>query len=68
MPGRNRATTTIHQEPASSCREFQHMSRGEPFYVQSILLALTWVGAYLRGSVPLLVGKPFGSAPPAVTN
>jgi len=43
-----------------------HMSRGEPFFVQSILLALTWVGAYLRGSVPLLVGQPVTAAPPTV--
>ena len=25
-----------------------HMSRGEPFVVQSVFLLLTWVGAYLR--------------------
>jgi hypothetical protein len=25
-----------------------HMSRGEPFVVQSVLLLLTWAGAYLR--------------------
>ena len=25
-----------------------HMSKGEPFVVQSVLLLLTWVGAYLR--------------------
>ena len=25
-----------------------HMSKGEPFVVQSILLLLTWLGAYLR--------------------
>jgi hypothetical protein len=24
------------------------MSRGEPFVLQSVLLLLTWVGAYLR--------------------
>jgi DoxX-like family len=25
-----------------------HMSRGEPFVLQSVLLLLTWLGAYLR--------------------
>jgi hypothetical protein len=25
-----------------------HMSRGEPFVLQSVLLVLTWLGAYLR--------------------
>jgi len=25
-----------------------HMSKGEPFVLQSVLLLLTWVGAYLR--------------------
>ena len=25
-----------------------HLSRGEPFMLQSVLLLLTWVGAYLR--------------------
>ena len=25
-----------------------HMSKGEPFVVQSVLLLLTWLGAYLR--------------------
>ena len=25
-----------------------HMSKGEPFVVQSVFLLLTWVGAYLR--------------------
>jgi hypothetical protein len=25
-----------------------HMSRGEPFVMQSVLLVLTWIGAYLR--------------------
>ena len=25
-----------------------HLSKGEPFVLQSVLLLLTWVGAYLR--------------------
>lgn len=38
-----------------------HMSHGEPFVFQSILLILVWVGGFLRGSVPLLRvrGKPW---------
>ncbi len=43
-----------------------HMSHGESFLLPSVLLALTWVGAYLRGSVPLLVGQPVTAAAPAV--
>jgi len=34
-----------------------HMAHHEDFIFPSVLLALTWVGAYLRGSVPLLAGK-----------
>lgn len=30
-----------------------HMSRGEPFLPACVFLAVTWIGAYLRGSVPL---------------
>lgn len=30
-----------------------HMSHGEPYSFQSMLLLLTWAGALLRGSVPL---------------
>jgi hypothetical protein len=31
-----------------------HMSHQESFVGPSVLLALTWLGAFLRGSVPLL--------------
>lgn len=40
-----------------------HMSHGEAYQFQSILLLVTWVGSYLRGSVPLLwTGPPKTSA------
>ena len=35
-----------------------HMAHHEDFLFPSILLVLTWIGAFLRGSVPLLAGKP----------
>jgi uncharacterized membrane protein YphA (DoxX/SURF4 family) len=35
-----------------------HMSHQENFVGPSVLLALTWLGAFLRGSVPLLAAKP----------
>jgi hypothetical protein len=31
-----------------------HMSKGEPFLPACAFLAVTWLGSYLRGSVPLL--------------
>jgi hypothetical protein len=34
-----------------------HMAHGEDFLFPSALLALTWVGGYLRGSVALLAGQ-----------
>jgi hypothetical protein len=51
-----------------------HMSHGEPFVFQSILLIMVWTGGFLRGSVPLLrfrgklmppgVCEPAGQTPP----
>jgi uncharacterized membrane protein YphA (DoxX/SURF4 family) len=38
-----------------------HMSHQENFVGPSVLLALTWLGAFLRGSVPLLAVKPLTS-------
>jgi hypothetical protein len=38
-----------------------HMSRGTAFVVQSVLLLLTWVGAYLR--VPAMFSSFFAPAP-----
>jgi hypothetical protein len=35
-----------------------HMAHGEDIVFPSVLLALTWVGAFLRGSVPLVVVPP----------
>ena len=45
-----------------------HMSKGEPFVLQSVLLLLTWVGAYLR--VPETFASFAGSSPtePPITN
>ena len=45
-----------------------HMSRGEPFVLQSVLLLLTWVGAYLR--VPGTFASFAGSSPtePPIAN
>jgi hypothetical protein len=40
-----------------------HMSRGELYVVQSALLLLTWVGAYLRN--PATFGSFSGSSAPA---
>jgi hypothetical protein len=34
-----------------------HMSRGEDYTFQAGMLVVTWVGAYLRGSVPLFSAK-----------
>lgn len=34
-----------------------HMSHQESFVGPSVLLTLTWLGAYLRGSVPLLAAE-----------
>ena len=42
-----------------------HMSRNEPYLVQSALLLLTWVGAYLR--IPATFASFFGS-PAAARN
>jgi hypothetical protein len=42
-----------------------HMAHHEEFYlVGCVLLALTWIGGYLRGSVPLLAVNPRRSAWP----
>jgi hypothetical protein len=38
-----------------------HMSKGEPFVLQSVLLLLTWVGGYLR--VPGTFASFLGSSP-----
>jgi len=38
-----------------------HMSKGEPFVLQSVLLLLTWLGAYLR--VPGTFASFAGSSP-----
>ena len=38
-----------------------HMSHQENFIGPSVLLAVTWAGAFLRGSVPLLAVKPADS-------
>jgi len=38
-----------------------HMSHQENFVGPSVLLALTWLGAFWRGSVPLLAVKPADS-------
>jgi hypothetical protein len=35
-----------------------HMSHQEDILFPSALLALTWLGGYLRGSVPLLADRP----------
>jgi len=35
-----------------------HMAHNESFLFPAVLLALTWLGAYLRGSVPLLATQP----------
>ena len=45
-----------------------HMSKGEPFVLQSVLLLLTWVGAYLR--VPGTFASFAGSSPtePTISN
>ena len=45
-----------------------HMSKGEPFMLQSVLLLLTWVGAYLR--VPGTFASFAGSSPtePPIAN
>ena len=45
-----------------------HMSKGEPFVLQSVFLLLTWVGAYLR--VPGTFTSFAGSSPtePAIAN
>ena len=45
-----------------------HMSKGEPFVLQSVLLLLTWVGAYLR--VPGTFASFAGSSPaePPIAN
>jgi hypothetical protein len=45
-----------------------HLSKGEPFVLQSVLLLLTWVGAYLR--VPGTFASFAGSTPtePPVAN
>ncbi|HVC94777.1 MAG TPA: DoxX family protein [Pirellulales bacterium] len=39
-----------------------HMSHQENFINPSVLLAVTWAGAFLRGSVPLLAVKPADSS------
>jgi len=38
-----------------------HMAHQESFAFPSVMLALTWAGAFLRGSVPLLAVKPADS-------
>jgi hypothetical protein len=37
-----------------------HMSKGEPFVLQSVFLLLTWVGAYCRA--PVMFGSFFASS------
>ncbi len=44
-----------------------HMAHHEDIVFPSVLLALTWVGGYLRGSVPLLLLKPAAPAAPSGT-
>jgi hypothetical protein len=41
-----------------------HLGKGEPFVLQSVLLALTWVGAYLRvpGTLQSFAGAPAAAA------
>jgi hypothetical protein len=39
-----------------------HMSHGEAYTFQSILLLVTWIGSYLRGSVPLFWFEPLKTA------
>lgn len=34
-----------------------HMSHGEDFTVPSVFLIVTWIGSFLRGSMPLLACK-----------
>jgi hypothetical protein len=36
-----------------------HMSRGENYTLNAALLVVTWLGGYLRGSVPLFSKKLF---------
>lgn len=45
-----------------------HMSKGEPFVLQSVLLLVTWVGAYLRvpGTFASFAASPLEERP--VTN
>ncbi len=31
-----------------------HMAKGEPYLLPSLFLIVTWIGSYLRGSVPVL--------------
>ena len=40
-----------------------HMAHHEDFVFPSFLLALTWIGAFLRGSVPLVTTKPTTGLP-----
>jgi uncharacterized membrane protein YphA (DoxX/SURF4 family) len=45
-----------------------HMTHNEDYLAYCVLLALTWVGAYLRGSVPLLAPKSGGVASSGIAN
>ena len=36
-----------------------HMSRGDNYTANAVFLVVTWLGGYLRGSVPLLTKKLF---------
>jgi hypothetical protein len=45
-----------------------HMAYHEDFIFPSILLALTWIGGFLRGSVPLLAVKPGPAVGPSAAH
>lgn len=45
-----------------------HMAHHEDFIFPSVLLALTWIGAFLRGSVLLLTVKPVSLVPQNASN
>jgi len=42
-----------------------HMAHHDDFAFPSILLAVTWIGSFLRGSVPLLAGNCCATTSPA---
>ena len=45
-----------------------HMAHDENFIFPRVLLALTWSGAFLRGSVPLLTMRPVRLVPQSASN